>query len=135
MAEFVSHHVRNPAVAAADLKIPVGEPEVQCVFARDGAAVAVKSIVQDRTDAREWFVVAARNGIVDGFGIGRNLSGVRRIFDRVDELEMFRTCGFPFYIALVTVKTDCVCCARQKKCGTDSQNALNTKLHNRNLEF
>lgn len=69
VAEFMRHHVRNPAVAAADFEVPVGEPEVYGVFARDGAAVAVKCVVQDRADAWERLVVAACDGIVNGFGV------------------------------------------------------------------
>ena len=121
-------------MTATDFKIPVGEPEVQCIFARDGAAVAIKGIVQNRIDAWERLVVAACDGIVNGFGVSGNFSGVCRIFDWVDELEMFRACGFPLDIALVAVKAGGVCCDH-KQCGTDCKNALNLKLHNCNLEF
>ena len=69
VAEFMGDHIRNPAVAAADFEVPVGEPEVYGVFARDGAAVAVKCVVQDRADAWERLVVAACDGIVNGFGV------------------------------------------------------------------
>ena len=70
VAEFMGDHIRNPAVAAADFEVPVGEPEVQCIFARDGAAVAIKSVVQNSADAWERLVVAASDGVVNGFGIG-----------------------------------------------------------------
>ena len=97
MAEFVRNHVRNPTMAAADFKIPVGKPEVHCVFARDGASVAIERIVQDGADSPgERLVVTACNGIVDGFGVGGYLGRVRGIFHRINELEMLRTYGFPF---------------------------------------
>ena len=134
VAEFMRHHVRNPAMAAADFEVPVGEPEVYGVFARDGAAVAVKCVVQDRADAWEWLVVAACDGIVNGFGVSRNFSGVCRVFNGVNELKMFRACGFPLDIALVAIKAGGACCSRQQ-CGTDCKNALDLKLHDCNLEF
>ena len=71
------NHVRKPAVAAADFKIPVGEPKVDCVFAGNGASVAVKGVVQDGTDAAgERFVVTACDGIIDGFGVSGYLGSV-----------------------------------------------------------
>ena len=78
MAEFMSDNIRDPAVAAADFKIPVGEPKIHCIFARDGASVAVKSVVQDGAHATgKRLVVTASDRIVNGFGVGGNFRGVR----------------------------------------------------------
>ena len=101
-------------MAAAYFKIPVGEPEVHGVFAWDGASVTVKGIVQNGADATgKRLVVAAGDGIIDCFGVSGYFSGVRGIFHRINELEMLRADGFPFEIALVAVKTGCVCCPCQ----------------------
>ena len=108
MAEFVRDHVGEPAVAAADLEIPVGEPEVHRVLARDGATVAVERVVENRVYAPgQVLLVAAHHGIVDRFRIRRKARGVLGVFLRVDELEMLRAGGFPLDVALVAVKTGC----------------------------
>ena len=41
VTELVRYHVRKPAVATADLEVPVGEPEIDGVLAWNGAAVTV----------------------------------------------------------------------------------------------
>ena len=108
VAEFVGNHVRNPAVAAADFKIPVGQPKVDCIFAWNCATVAVKGVVQDGAHAsRKCLVVSARDGIVNGFGVCRNFCRMRGIFHGVNKLEMIRSRRFPLDIALVTIKTGC----------------------------
>ena len=136
MAEFVCYDIRNPSVAAAYFEVPVGKPKVQGVFARNGATVTVKGVVQDGVHATgKSFVVAARDGIIDGFCVSGNLGGVRRIFNRINKLEMFRACGFPLDIALVSVKTGCGCESCQKQRGTCGNNALDRKFHNSNLEI
>ena len=119
VAEFVRDDVGKPAVAAADLEVPVGEPQVHRVFARDGATVAVERIVEHRVyAARQVLLVAAHDGIVDCFGIRREHGCMLRIFLRVNELEMLRVGGFPLDIALVAVKTGSVCGYREECRGT-----------------
>ena len=111
VAEFVGNHVGDPAVATADLEIPVGEPQVDGILSRNGGAVAVQSVVQHSANAGEGLVVTGDNGVIDRLGIGRYRRGVVRVFGGIDELEMFRACGFPVDVALVAVKTG-------RQCGT-----------------
>ena len=107
VAELVRDNVGNPAVAAADLEIPVGEPKVDAVFAGDCAAVAVEGVVQsDAYSARQIDTVTADDRVVDGFGVCRNGGRVFTVFCRIDVLEVFRAGRFPLDVTLVPVKTD-----------------------------
>ena len=100
-------YVGNPSVATANFEIPVGEPQVYGVFAGDGASVAVKRVVDDCVNAAgQIFAIAAHDGIVDRFGVDGNFGCMVGVFGRVDELEMFGACGFPFDVALIPVETD-----------------------------
>ena len=51
VAEFVGDYVGKPTMATADFKVPVGEPEVDRVFAWNGVAVTVKGVVERCADA------------------------------------------------------------------------------------
>ena len=106
VAEFVCHHIRKPTVAAADFKVPVGEPEVDGVFARNSVAVTVERVIESRVHSTgQVVVVAVDNGIIDCFGVGGNLGCVGTIFGGVNKVEMVGACGFPVNVTIITIKT------------------------------
>ena len=129
VAEFVRDDVGEPAVAAADLEIPVGEPQVHCVFARDGATVTIESVVEHCVHAaRQVLLVAAHHRIVDCFCICGKRGGVLGVFLRVDELEVLRVCGLPLDVALVAVETGRKGGTRKQQCACKCSRNLSADL-------